>query len=244
MGAFKKIMGRKVYIDLTGIPDTEQDGYTWNMLNNCRKAHMREKALKAIFPYQHILGKRRIIEDPGQLQTMVDQYFDSCQGPLIDKYGQMVRDDDGKIIFVQTRPYTLSGLASALGMSTCTLRAYNWKSLAGLVHPEFSDVILRARQKIQEYSEEQLYNVNGARGAQFMLQAGFAWSTSKEQSEIARNNATIKQMQQEFELKKKDYELKLRQLKLKEKMIELGESEDSQITINIVRANKKQGDEE
>lgn len=236
MSAFKKIVGRKVFIDFTGISDKELDGYTRNMLENCRKAHMREKALKAIFPYQHILGKRRIVEDPAQMQELIDEYWNSCEGPLIDKYGQVVRDDDGHIIYVQTKPYTLSGLASAIGMSTHVLRNYNWKSLAGTVHPEFSEVIMRARQKVQQYTEERLFDQNGQRGAQFMLQAGFAWNTKREQSEIARNIASIKKMQQEFELQK-------RQLKLKEKLLEAGKLEDNQVTINIVRATKKNKDD-
>lgn len=232
MGAFKKIVGRKVYIDFSVIV-IEPDAFKRTVLQNCRKAHMREKALKAIFPYQHILGKRRIVEDPAQLQDMIDEYWNSCEGPLIDKYGQVVRDDNGHIIYVQTKPYTLSGLAAAIGMSTHVLRNYNWKSLAGLVQPEFSEVIMRARQRVQQYSEERLFDQNGQRGAQFMLQAGFAWNTKREQTEIARNIAQIKKMQQ-------DYELQKRQMKLKEKMLEAGEIEDSNITINIVRASKKQ----
>lgn len=237
MAAFKKIVGRRVYIDFTGIPDEEQDGFTRNMLENCRRTHMREKALKAIFPYQHILGKRRIVEDPAQLQDLIDEYWASCEGPLIDKYGQVVRDDDGHIIYVQTKPYTLSGLASALGMSSCTLRNYGFKSLAGTVHPEFAEVIMRARQKVQQYTEERLFDQNGQRGAQFVLQAGFAWNTKKEQSEIAKNIASIKKMQQDFELQKL-------QLKLKEKALEEGKDiEDSQITINIVSKKKSEEDE-
>ena len=238
MGALKKIVGRRVYIDFTGIADEEQDGFTRNMLENCRRTHMREKALKAIFPYQHILGKRRIVEDPAQLQDLIDEYWSSCEGPLIDKYGQVVRDDDGHIIYVQNKPYTLSGLASALGMSSCTLRNYGFKSLAGTVHPEFAEVIMRARQKVQQYTEERLFDQNGQRGAQFVLQAGFAWNTKKEQSEIAKNIASIKKMQQDFELQKL-------QLKLKEKALEEGKDiEDSQITINIVSKKKAEDSEE
>jgi hypothetical protein len=70
------------------------------------------------------------------------------------------------------------------------------------------------------------------------LQAGFAWNTKKEQSEIAKNIASIKKMQQDFELQKL-------QLKLKEKALEEGKDiEDSQITINIVSKKKAEDNEE
>lgn len=233
MGAYKGTKGRKVYIDFTDVVIPES-----NVIENCRKARLREQALKAIFPYQHILGKRRIIEDPAQLQDLVDEYFESCEKPLINKWGDVQRDDEGHIIYVQTKPYTISGLARALGMSTYALRDYNIKSLAGLVHPEFSSVILAAKQRVQQYAEERLFDQEGSRGAQFSLQAGFAWNTKKEQSEIARNYASIKKMQW-------DYELQKAQHKLKEQLInEAADSEDCGITINIVRASKKGEDDD
>lgn len=49
---------------------------------------------------------------------------------------------------------------------------------------------------------------------------------------MARNLATIKKMQQ-------DYELQKRQLKIKERLIEGEDVGDNQVVINIVRAKPK-----
>lgn len=243
MGAFKKIEGRKVYVDFTFIV-AEKDSYERTMRENMRKIHARNKAMKLVFPYQSLLGKRRIVETPEEMQELVDKYFASCMGPLRDKTGCVVRDEDGKIIYVQVRPYTIAGLARALGMTTNTLKTYTYKSLAGTVHPEFSYVIMRARQMVEEYTEEQLFNKEGTSGAQFMLRAGFRWSTKQEEVEIARNLAQIKKIQQDYIMQQKQLQLQERQLRIKERLIEGEDVGDNQITINIVRAKPKSAEKE
>lgn len=243
MSAFKKIEGRKVYVDFTFIV-AEKDSYERTMRENMRKIHARNKALKLLFPYQHLLGKRRIVETPEEMQQLIDKYFASCMGPLRDKSGCVVYDESGKVIYVQVRPYTISGLASAIGMDTNTLKNYTYKSLAGTVHPEFANVISQARQRIEEYTEEQLFNREGTNGAQFMLRSGFRWSTKQEEVEIARNLAQIKKIQQDYKVQQKQLELQERQLKIKERLIEGDDVGDNQITINIVRAKPKNAEEE
>lgn len=236
MGALKKIVGRKIYVDMTDIV-IDPDDKIRSLVQHARKARARNKALKAIFPYQSIFGNRRIIEDPRQMQELVDEYFDSCMGPLRDKNGDAVLDKDGKPYMVQVRPYTLAGLALHLGMTTETLKNYNYRALAGVVHPEFSGVILQARQRIQQYTEERMFDRGGAKGAQFMLEARFNMSTRKDRVEIARNLAQIKKMQQDFELAKE-------KLKLQQSLASAAEEGDSNITINIVRATKADLDED
>lgn len=242
MSAFKKIEGRKVYVDFTFIV-AEKDSYERTMRENMRKIHARNKALKLLFPYQHLLGRRRIVETPEEMQQLIDKYFQSCLGPLRDKNGCVMRDDDGHTIYVQIRPYTISGLASAIGMDTNTLKNYTYKSLAGTVHPEFASVIAQARQRIEQYTEEQLFNRDGTNGAQFMLRSGFRWSTKQEEVEIARSLAQIKKIQQDYVMQQKQLELQERQLKIKERLIEGEDVGDNQITINIVRAKPKSAKE-
>lgn len=242
MSAFKKIEGRKVYVDFTFIV-AEKDSYERTMRENMRKIHARNKALKLLFPYQHLLGRRRIVETPEEMQELIDKYFKSCMGPLRDKSGCVVYGDDGKIIYVQIRPYTIAGLARAIGMDTNTLKNYTYKSLAGTVHPEFSSVIMAARQIVEQYTQEQLFNKEGTSGAQFMMRAGFHWNTKQEEVEIARNLAQIKKIQQDYAIQKKQLELQERQLRIKERLIEGDDVGDNQITINIVRAKPKNAEE-
>ena len=49
VGAFKKIEGRKVYVDFTFIV-AEKDSYERTMRENMRKIHARNKALNLLFP--------------------------------------------------------------------------------------------------------------------------------------------------------------------------------------------------
>lgn len=230
MGKFKKFQDGKLYVDFTGV-DAE----------NPRKAGIRKEhdkflsrmdALKAIFPYKNIMGNRRKFYNVEELNECINKYFNSCMGPLTDKYGNVLNDANGDPIMVFVKPLTLSGLANALGMHTDTLRNYHWKSLAGVVNPEFSCVILNARQRIQEYTETRLFDRDGSGGAQFVMTNGFSWSTKRDAMEIAKNAATIQKMQEEIKLRRKEFELK-------RKLIYDGTGEDSNITINITRATKE-----
>lgn len=181
-------------------------------------------------------GQKRRFMSPQHLQSMIDEYFESCNGPLLDRYGNLVYDKDGRLVKTQVEPWTVSGLALYLGVSTNTLKKYRQGMIDDLLtemkadtddYMTFSSVVLRARQKIEGYAEKRLYDKDGQYGARFVLDNAFGWISKKEQAEIDK-------MVQESILKAKEFELK-------KDLLDSGE-DDSSLTINIVRGRKEDHD--
>lgn len=181
-------------------------------------------------------GQSRRFMSPEHLQSMIDEYFESCNGPLLDRYGNLVYDKDGRLVKTQVQPWTVSGLALYLGVDTTTLKQYRLGRVDDLLDKmqadtddilTFSKVVLRARQKIESYAEKRLYDRDGQMGARFVLDNAFGWVSRKEQSEIDK-------MTQEAVLKAKEFELKRDLLD--------SDEEDSSLTINIVRGRKEDHD--
>lgn len=122
-----------------------------------------------------------------EMQILIDKYFEECDGkPFLDKDGNPMRNKDGKIIRDDRRPYTVTGLALALGFNSRTsLLNYEGKE-------EFVDTILRAKARVEKYAEERLYDNNGANGAKFSLANNFKGWTEKQTIEAdVKNKVTI-----------------------------------------------------
>lgn len=179
-------------------------------------------------------GMKRKYVSASHLQCMVNEYFESCNGPLLDKWGQLVKDNDGRIVKVQTKPYTVSGLALYLGVSTQTLKRYNENKTEAFLDEmkaetddvlTFSSVVHRAKQIVEAYAEGRLYDKDGQRGAQYVLDCQFNWVGHKEQADIRKSKADTKLKRDEFDLKRK--------------ILEDGD-EDDNFTINIVRGRREQ----
>ena len=129
-------------------------------------------------------GSKKRFMSPEHLQCMVNEYFESCNGPLLDRYGNLVYDNDGNIVKTQVEPWTVSGLALYLGVSTVTLKQYKLGRIDSLLdemkadtddYMTFSSVVLRAKQKIETYAERRLYDKDGQYGARFVLVNAFGW---------------------------------------------------------------------
>lgn len=172
-------------------------------------------------------GNPKRYVSPEHMQCLVNEYFESCNGPLIDRHGQLVYDRSGNLVKTQVKPYTISGLALYLGIRTESLKKFTAGNIDEILsemkrefdpdHKTYASVILEARQKIEAYAEARLYDRDGQAGARFVLDNSFKWVTQKEQAEIDRIKA-------ETELRKQ--------------MIDSG-MDDTGFTINIVRATKE-----
>lgn len=177
-------------------------------------------------------GQKRFLS-PEHLQCMVNEYFESCNGPKFDRKGNLVYDNQGNLVKTQVKPYTVSGLALYLGVSTNTLKKYREGAIDSLLDEmlaetddrlTFSKVVLRAKQVIESSAEERLYDGGSQRGAQFVLDCCFGWVTHREQSDINRAKADTKLRREEFELKKQAID---------------NVNEDDNFTINIVRGKRE-----
>ena len=182
-------------------------------------------------------GQKRRFVSPEHLQCMVNEYFESCNGPLLDRYGNLVYDKNGNLVKTQVEPWTVSGLALYLGVATTTLKKYREGRVDTLLdemrvdtddYMTFSSVVLKAKQKIESYAEKRLYDRDGQMGARFVLDNAFQWVSRKEQAEIDK-------MVQEGILKAREFELKRDLLD--------SDEDDSSLTINIIRGRKDHEDD-
>lgn len=110
--------------------------------------------LKRVYRYTKKTGRPMAYSNSEELERVIQLYFDACDR--------------------QERPYTVSGLAFAVGMTRDQLIKYQER-------PEFMDTIKNAKQKVAVYVEEQLYRKSGSvTGIIFSLKNNFGWKDSFE----------------------------------------------------------------
>ncbi len=170
-------------------------------------------------------GSRQAFNSPEKLQKAVDAYFDSCYGFMYDGNGNMKYDRNGEPIRYQNKPFTVSGLALGIGVSTSTLNRYasgnfDEDMLGDENLSSYKKILRKAKQKVENYAESRLYDKDGTAGARFVLDSSFGWTTQKEKAEIDEKRFNIWLKEQEFDLK--------------QKMLQMG-AEDSQLEIKIVK---------
>lgn len=131
---------------------------------------------------KHPGGRPPKFDSAEQMQELIDKYFTECDGkPLLDENGMPIRNKYGKIIRDDRKPYTITGLALALGFATRkSLLEYEGKE-------EFVNTILRAKSRVERYAEERLYDKDGANGAKFSLANNFKGWSEKQQIEGSIN---------------------------------------------------------
>lgn len=129
------------------------------------------------------MGRPPFFESAEQMQELIDKYFEECDGKILtDENGNPMRNKDGHIIRDDRRPYTITGLALALGFNSRTsLLDYENKD------EEFLNTIRRAKTRVERYAEERLYDKNGSNGAKFSLANNFKRWSEKQQIEGSIN---------------------------------------------------------
>ena len=111
-----------------------------------------------------------------EMQKVIDAYFDECDGTLLtDDDGEPVLDKYGNEIWLKRKPYTVTGLAYALGF-TSRLALINYEG-----KEEFVNTVKRAKMRCEQYAEERLFDRDGQRGAEFNLRVNHKWSAPKEE---------------------------------------------------------------
>lgn len=110
-----------------------------------------------------------------ELQEKIDAYFDSC---WIEK-----TDDNGNTLNIQVRPYTITGLANAIGIDRKTLLEYQERD-------EFSNTVKEAKRKVAQYVEEYLFMGKNQTGAIFNLKNNFDWK-DKTETDVTSNGETL-----------------------------------------------------
>lgn len=111
---------------------------------------------------------------PEEMQEKIDAYFKACEGhPLLGADDEPVLDKFGVPIRLDVRPPTVTGLALALGFtSRQALLNYQAKKA-------FVDTVTRAKSRVEQYTEERLFDRDGQRGAEFSLMHNFRWGATE-----------------------------------------------------------------
>jgi len=131
---------------------------------------------------RHLAGRPLIFKTAEELEEKIDEYFRLCDEGRV----KTVITKDGKDKHVKCpRPYTLSGLAVHLGVDRTTLVNYSNRD-------EFFNTIRRARQRCENYAEEQLFEGND-RGAKFSLINNYRnWSDKQEVQHTGKDGGPIR----------------------------------------------------
>lgn len=229
MGAYKKMEGRYLYVDMGAIHIP-----SWKIREVQKAAHSKTRLLKKIDPFARCVGRKRTYETAEELKKACDKYFKDQECYIYDKWGQPIKDPMTGEYIKSTKPLTISGLGLYIGVGTATLRRYKAIAESGTVPYEFAEVVMEALQKIEEYAERRGYDKDGQRGSQFVLQAGFNWNTRKEESEILQNKTENKIALAKLKMAQEEHEMKM-------KMLQAGleGTEDNDIKITITRATKE-----
>lgn len=195
----------------------------------CGKREGIERLKRIQEVYSHFRdgrGMPKLFKDVDHMRVLIEKYFDSCFAPVIDRRtGNVVYDENGDIKKHQVKPFTISGLALALGFyDNAQMDGYLRRSLRGGDSPEFARILSQAKQRVREFAECKLYDRDAQKGAQYICSVMFKETTAKEDSDIETNRRKIELAEKEYELKKQ--------------LLEEGEDGDSNITVTIKRASK------
>jgi hypothetical protein len=154
----------------------------WKLLLTGERPIYRHLTRKEQTAMSGKVGKPPFYNSVEEIQEMIDKYFEECDGKVLtDENGNPMRNKDGKVIRDDRRPYTITGLALALGFnSRQALLNYQAKE-------EFHDTIMRAKAKVERYAEERLYDKHGSNGAKFALANNFKGWSEKQQIEGSIN---------------------------------------------------------
>ena len=110
-------------------------------------------------------------------QKMVDLYFKECEGEaLTDENGKAVYTSKGDVVYIrQPKPPTVTGLALALGFAAR-------KELLTYRGPrDIMEVIERAKSRVEEYMERQLFEQDSFKWARLGLEKDFGMSFDEEE---------------------------------------------------------------
>lgn len=126
--------------------------------------------------YKKLSGRPMKYKDIDQLNELIEEYFNMCDE--------------------KERPYTVSGLA--LYLDTDRQSLLNWqdeeryfKELSEEDNKRLIDTIKKAKQRIENYAEEQLFRKTNVAGIIFNMKNNWNWTDKQEIVNIDNNKADL-----------------------------------------------------
>ena len=104
-----------------------------------------------------------------ELQKDIDKYIKSCYVEAVDRNGEKLKDQNGEQAYKQIKPFTLSGLAYAIGLDRKTLYNYSNKD-------DFFPTIKKYRDMCEAYAEETMFFSRNPAGVIFALKNNYNWT--------------------------------------------------------------------
>jgi hypothetical protein len=126
---------------------------------------MASTAIDGELVQKHAGGRPLLFKSAKVLQLAVDDYFAYCDNRTREVFVEKLGET---IVISNPAPYTMAGLARALGMDRRTLLDYSKRD-------EFLPTIKDARQRVEEFNENQLHEGRNAAGVIFNLKNNFGW---------------------------------------------------------------------
>lgn len=125
------------------------------------------------------MARPLLFKSKEDLQSKIDAYFSTCweETEIKNKKGEVTGYRR-----LQVRPYTVTGLAVALDTSRQTLVNYEEKE-------EFFDTIKKAKDIIENWTEEQLYRNTQVTGVIFNLKNNYDWKDKQEVDHTTRGES-------------------------------------------------------
>jgi len=115
--------------------------------------------------------------DEEVVKKRICAYFDSRRVEKRDQEGNVLLSKGGEVLYDE-KPYTVTGLALALGFS-------DRDALFGIRNKKIKVLIDRALLRIEEYAEEKLFCKDTFHGAKLFLEANYKRWQGEETQEIA-----------------------------------------------------------
>jgi len=128
------------------------------------------------------MGRPPKFKKPEDMQKQILEYFKSCWDYKRNMFGGRVYDSKTKkVVMVQIKPYTITGIAVALGTSRQTL--LNYEDIKNEYGKEFFDTIKRAKEICHQYAEDSLFIGKNPTGAMFNLKNNYSGWEDKSKHE-------------------------------------------------------------
>ncbi len=122
-----------------------------------------------------------------EINRLVDDYFTWCDGVILkdEDTGQYIFNKFGNPVYVESHVPTVTGLAYHLGFkSRKDLLKYAVK------RKDYNEAIIRAKMRVERYTEERLFDRDGANGAKFALMNNFEGWDAEQKRNIDENRTS------------------------------------------------------